>query len=335
MHPRYTEENINLNTLMDYVFQELTPSEENAMEDFLDGNEEYSDTVNGILNYCLKENIKTKEALENNLKTNKAAFFEKFPTIDPKNLKKISDPNKDDKSGNGKFFWLLLLLLVAVGVAFIFLKSQPKDDDSKKQQIEEQDTQDGKKTQRIDSLSNIQDSLQNINKEPQDSIQAPSDKNKTPQQQDPKDKIKVLRAQLTPQELERIGKEMETQEPLMAQANESWNKEFEILGNPPLEKAIQQLAAGDSTSYARYCVGLYELTKASPDLNKAIQLLSAVQQYEYPDVTWYLFRTYLLSGDLEQAKQTFKDMNSNPENKEYYQDNFLKNLPLTMTDLLK
>lgn len=332
MHPIYTKENINLNSLMDYVFHELSPTEENAMENFLDENEEYSDTVNGILNYCLKENIKTKKALENNLENNKAAFFLRFPEIDPKNLKPSTSINTENKSGNGKFIWLLFFLLFIVGGLFVFSKFLSSGDNSQNEQINNQSTQGSEQIDVSPNIKNKENEKQEDTTQddhPQDSL----NKKKPPRQQDSKNKITSPRAELTPQELKRIEKEIERQKPLMAQASETWNKEFEMLGSPPLENAINRLAEGDSTSYARYCVGLHELTKEKPDLNIAIQLLSGVQPYEHPDATWYLFRAYLLSGAIEKAKLEFEKMDKN--NTVYYNENFLKELSPTTIDFFR
>jgi len=158
-----------------------------------------------------------------------------------------------------------------------------------------------------------------------------SNKDRNSQKENPKKNKKAPQANLSPQNFKSIGKEIESQHPLIAQANETWSKEFEVLGNPPLDNAINQLAKGDSTAYARYCVGLYELTKEKPDLEKSIQLLTAIPQYEFPDATWYLFRAYLLSGDIDKAKLTFKKMKSNAE---YYNEIFLKKLSPSVVDFL-
>jgi len=330
MNQIYTEDNISLNSLLDYVFKKLSIEQENAMEIFLDEHEEYADTVDGILNYCLKEEIKTKADLEKNLEVNKELFFSKFPELRASNLKQKTI-GKKRKSTNKKSLWIFLPLLFAVGIFSIWQWNKVTRVELPKENIQAPNQETPKNI-----LPNVQEIIKEKeidNSKERDKLRATKEKkslnrNSNITQQEPNIKA-------NPINLNNVKDEIEVKYPLIAQADLSWNKEFTERGNPVLEDAVNQLAAGDSTQRALYCVGLNELIKNPPNLNQAIELLEKVKQYEYQDATWFLFRAYISMGNFDRAKAEFRKMKNNPNTSVYYEEKFLKNISQETKDFFQ
>lgn len=322
-HQTYNEENISLEALIDYVFKKLPVATENAMENFLDSHQEYADTVDGILDYCTDKNITTKEALMENLRLNKVSFFDRFPHL------KASEPTSPalqkkqevtQKKISWSFLGILLASIILIGLALWYLTNS-SEKKQKNDKIEKE------------RLVKKEDAVQPIDEKDSTNLIKPNEKKIIDGQ-----KSKIKNSQNTKKSnskvqtnLESVRKEIAAVFPLIEQADQQWDETFVMRGNTALDEMKNLLIAKDSTQYALYGVGLHELTKEKPNVNKAIKLLKKVQQREYPDAIWFLFRGYLLTGEIEQAEILYKKMNTDDRTGNYYRQNFFRSLsPATL-----
>lgn len=328
MDNQYSEKDISLDLMFNYVFKKLAPQQEETFESFLDEHEEYANLVDGILNYSIHENISSKEELEKRLDVDKTAFFKKFPDL----VKYDKDNSISTKKENGqnwnKYFLLILFLLGAFSI-WKMTNTEPV-----KEAIKEDTTIDAsviKEEEKKESIKNEKSDIEE-NKETlkKSDIQKNAiDTDKIPEPLDQK----IER----PKVFAEVKSELEQLSPIRSLAANTWENKFTVKGNNAVIEQVELLLTqGDSTQKSLYCIGLHELTKTPPNLNRAIKLLRKVKQNEYPDATWFLFRAYILNDNLQSAKTEFQKMKSAPSrNQRYYEDNFLKSLPPAIKDFFK
>ena len=289
MNNIYTEKDISLSLLFDYTFKKLSPDKDQAMELFLDEHEDYADLVDGILNYCLNEKVKTKADLEKSLASDKTNFFKKYPQLEKLAQSKTTQ-NKVLKKKNN-FRYLLLSMLLLLGSFAIW---------------------------KISNLDN------NSIDDPKPNIQTPIDSSDEEEEEKKIEKINSPTKTPKSSAIAELEMSLEKNKALALSASDLWKSEFTQKGNNTiLENAEKQIEAGNPSQNSLFCVGLNELTKADPDLNKAIELLQQVNQNDYPDATWFLFRTYVLSNEMEKAKIEFGKMQASPAQSKYYKNKFL------------
>lgn len=315
MDNQYTEKNVSLDLMFNYVFKKLTPQQEEAFELFLDEHEEYANLMDGILNYSIQEKISSKEELEKRLDVDKAAFFKEFPGL-VKYDKDNSTPSKKENGQNWSKYFLLILFLLGAFFIWKMINTEPANEEVKEDTIidssiikEEEKKAPTKEEKNEDTLKEID--IQNNT----------FDSDKIPEQLDQKvEKPKVFAD---------VKAELEQLSPISPLAANTWENKFTVKGNNAVIEQVELLLAqGDSTQKSLYCIGLHELTKSPPNLNRAIKLLSKVKQNEFPDATWFLFRAYISNDNMQAAKAEFQKIKSSPSsNQKYYEDKFLKSLP--------
>ena len=121
--PYYNEDNVSVEILIDYLFKELSAEQEEALDLFLEGSEEYTEMMDSIMDFCIEKQFKTKKSLIDYLEKNKADLlkgFKKKVTEQPK----TTPPTEKENLLNQKVIWYLLaaclLFLMGYGIYKIF-----------------------------------------------------------------------------------------------------------------------------------------------------------------------------------------------------------------------
>ncbi len=107
----YKDQAPNSETLILYVFNELSSEKETDLEAFLDANPIYADIVDGLLNYVIINKIDNKKVLLEKYQDS----FEKVV----QNLRTASEANKKNKTN--PYSWLIFLSATAAVVLSILL----------------------------------------------------------------------------------------------------------------------------------------------------------------------------------------------------------------------